>query len=121
MKRRHLALLIAAVMLGGILNAPGMTQTAQKDQDDSQKTASSTPELDGGTVFQRYCGQCHGERYPTERIKDRWTIISTHMRIRGQLTGKEAEAVLQYLYDNARQKKQRTPEPATSTREEIAQ
>lgn len=103
MKRLIFALTAAAVILGGLLSV----QVAAQDRGGGQTAALPEKQsgLDGGQVFQRYCGQCHGERYPTERTKDRWTIIATHMRVRGQLTGKEAKAVLSYLQDNARQKK----------------
>lgn len=122
MKRLHLTLIITAVILGGVLSSTSAAQESktggsQKMATPQAKQSAPEPSLDGGSVFQRYCGQCHGERYPTERIKDKWTVIATHMRVRGQLTGKETEAVLQYLHDNARQEK-RAPEPVTSTREE---
>jgi mono/diheme cytochrome c family protein len=129
MKWLIFALTVVAVILGGLLSVP----VAAQDRGGGQTAALPEKQsgLDGGAVFQRYCGQCHGERYPTERTRDRWTIIATHMRVRAHLTGKEAEAVLSYLQANAREKKQapepsepgqpkkQAPPPAASERKEI--
>jgi mono/diheme cytochrome c family protein len=106
MKRYGLALVIAAFALSGTPDG-----TAQEPRTSAEKQPASAPSLDGGRVFQRYCGQCHAERYPTERTKDQWVLIAFHMRVRGQLSGAEAEAALEYLQNNARKKEEQTPQP----------
>ncbi|MEW6749492.1 MAG: hypothetical protein AB1505_00755 [Candidatus Latescibacterota bacterium] len=110
MQRSRLTLSIAAIALG----VASVLGAAAKDRDNPRQARAS---LDGAAVFQRYCGQCHAERYPTERIQSKWTIIATHMRVRGQLTGQEAVAVLRYLQDNARQEES-APQAAASAGEE---
>ena len=60
----------------------------------------SKPVLDGAKVFGWYCGSCHSERYPRERTDAEWEVIVTHMRVRSNLTGEQADAVLHYLKEN---------------------
>lgn len=68
--------------------------TAQTDSDDEG------PALDGATVFAWNCGSCHSERYPSEHTDAEWEVIVTHMRVRANLTGEQADAVLHYLKEN---------------------
>ena len=58
------------------------------------------PVLDGATVFAWNCGSCHSERYPKEHTDAEWDVIVTHMRVRANLTGEQADAVLHYLKEN---------------------
>ena len=60
----------------------------------------SQPKLDGAKVFGWYCGACHSERYPKERTDAEWEMIVSHMRVRSNLTGEQAEAVLHYMQEN---------------------
>lgn len=75
------------------------TSTGEPDQN-TQSTEESKPVLDGAKVFGWYCGACHSERYPRERTDAEWEVIVTHMRVRSNLTGEQADAVLHYLKEN---------------------
>ena len=73
-------------------------------------TASAAKTLDGAKVFAANCGNCHSERYPSERTDKEWSLIVMHMRVRAKLTGDEARAVLRYLQANNKDdRKQGTP------------
>lgn len=64
--------------------------------------------MDGAQVYARTCGRCHNPRSPLERADRDWTVIVSHMRVRGNLTGAESRAVREFLQAmNAR------PQPAT--------
>ncbi|HEY6101814.1 MAG TPA: cytochrome c [bacterium] len=52
---------------------------------------------DGGEVYARTCGRCHNARPPVERTDGEWTVIVAHMRVRGNLTGREERAVRAFL------------------------
>lgn len=85
-----------------------MQSTTAAEQAEESQTAAieqpasgdESPSLDGGQVFTWYCGSCHSERYPAERTDEEWDVIVTHMRVRANLTGEQAEAVLRYLQEN---------------------
>ncbi len=64
------------------------------------KTVGSKTVLDGAKVFAWNCGSCHSERYPKEHSDAEWDLIVTHMRVRANLTGEQARAVLRYLKEN---------------------
>lgn len=51
----------------------------------------------GATLYRENCSRCHAERYPTERKDAQWETIMLHMRVRAQLTGQDAEQILEYL------------------------
>ena len=53
--------------------------------------------LSGSKVFEQNCGKCHLPRQPKERSDKQWKIITTHMRVRANLTAEESKAVLEYL------------------------
>ncbi len=63
-------------------------------------TAGAAKTLDGAKVFAANCGNCHSERYPSERTDKEWSLIVMHMQVRARLTGDEARAVLRYLQAN---------------------
>lgn len=51
----------------------------------------------GAEVYARTCGRCHNPRSPLERSDREWTVITAHMRVRGNLTGREMRAVRLFL------------------------
>jgi mono/diheme cytochrome c family protein len=69
-------------------------------------TADAAKNLDGAKVYAANCGNCHSERYPSERNDKEWSIIVMHMRVRANLTGAEARAVLEYLQANNKDDRQ---------------
>lgn len=57
----------------------------------------SAQELSGGEVWTRNCNRCHEYRPIKERTDRGWKIIMQHMRVRANLSGKEARAALEFL------------------------
>ena len=52
---------------------------------------------EGARVYGNTCGSCHNARSPLERTDRQWVTIINHMRVRGNLTGGQARAVLAFL------------------------
>ena len=59
--------------------------------------AQEPAEINGGTVYSVTCGRCHNPRAPNERTDAEWAVIIQHMRVRANITGAEARAVLGFL------------------------
>lgn len=52
---------------------------------------------EGARVYGDMCGRCHNPRSPLERSDRDWVVIANHMRVRGNLTGREVRSVLAFL------------------------
>jgi mono/diheme cytochrome c family protein len=52
---------------------------------------------EGARVYGNMCGRCHNPRSPLEMSDRSWTMITNHMRIRANLTGKQMRGVLAFL------------------------
>jgi hypothetical protein len=53
--------------------------------------------LTGGKIFSMYCGACHNPRSLAERPFSNYKNVSQHMRVRGNLTGKEYAKLMAWL------------------------
>lgn len=51
----------------------------------------------GATVYGNTCGSCHNARSPLERTDRQWVVIVNHMRVRGNMTGRQVRDVLAFL------------------------
>ncbi len=51
----------------------------------------------GAQTWANNCARCHNMRNPKELRDDQWRAVVSHMRVRGNLTGKEARDVLVFL------------------------
>ncbi len=51
----------------------------------------------GAQTWANTCARCHNMRDPKELRDDQWRAVVSHMRVRGNLTGKEARDVLVFL------------------------
>ena len=51
----------------------------------------------GAQTWANNCARCHNMRDPKELRDDQWRATVSHMRVRGNLTGKEARDVLVFL------------------------
>ena len=71
---------------------------------------------EGAKVYGNTCGSCHNARSPLERTDRQWVTIINHMRIRGNLTGGQARAVLAFLQATNTDPRERAPigEPAVA-------
>lgn len=99
MKHRHLILAIAAIllMLAAFVGAQEKSGTAGNQTSGSQAT-QPVKVRKGYSPDQAYksnCTRCHAE-VPKVDEKRSKTILR-HMRVRGNLTKDEAEAILQYM------------------------
>lgn len=52
---------------------------------------------EGAQVYSANCARCHNARSSTERTDAQWAVIVGHMRVRANMTGAQARAVLAYL------------------------
>lgn len=87
MKVRILILLTCLLLLAAV------TVTAQKKATTTKREADQA--VEGHRAYQNKCMSCHREthKYP----EGKQATIVMHMRVRGDLTEKEARAVLRYL------------------------
>ncbi len=76
------------VALVGVMVTVGVSQAHAQD---------STAIAEGSRVYGNTCGSCHNARSPLERTDRQWVTIVNHMRVRGNLTGRQARAVLAFL------------------------
>ena len=53
--------------------------------------------LEGGHVFEMYCGACHNVRNLAERPFSNYQNVAAHMRGRANLTGKEYAKLVAFL------------------------
>lgn len=63
----------------------------------SATTDSGTDGIDGAKLWAETCSQCHNMRPVKAYSKAEWGVIVHHMRIRANLTGKEARAIANFL------------------------
>lgn len=68
---------------------------------------------DGAKVYAATCGRCHTPRSSVERSDRDWTVITAHMRVRGNITGREMRAVRAFLQQMNRGTSEE-PEPAAA-------
>lgn len=55
--------------------------------------------VEGDKVWSVACQQCHNRPNPASHSNAQWDVIIHHMRVRGNLTGMEARAVLEFIKD----------------------
>lgn len=58
--------------------------------------AESQP-INGAEVFNNNCTRCHNARSLDEFSLEEWAVIMPHMREKAHLTGKETDAVMQFV------------------------
>jgi hypothetical protein len=76
---------------------PGKEKPAATEK----KVKPAPREFSGAEIYSMNCFRCHPERYPNERTSAQWKTIVLHMRVRANLTAKDANTVLKYLQDNS--------------------
>lgn len=78
----------------GIL-ASGLLLVAADSVASAQTSGAAVSE--GARVYGDMCGRCHNARSPLERSDREWVTVVNHMRVRGNLTGRQARRVLAFL------------------------
>ncbi len=63
--------------------------------DDQPKTKALVRQ--GARLWGPYCGSCHNARPAGERSPAEWDTILLHMRVRGNIPGTDARALLEFL------------------------
>jgi len=53
--------------------------------------------LEGGHIFEMYCGACHNVRSLAERPFSNYQNVAVHMRVRANLTGKEYAKLVAWM------------------------
>ncbi len=51
----------------------------------------------GAQLWPSVCGGCHNARGAAERSAAEWDVVVQHMRVRANLPGEDARAILEYL------------------------
>jgi len=59
--------------------------------------ASDAPAPGQAQMWEQNCNRCHNFRDPGSLSDDEWEVAVMHMRVRADLTAKEAEAIEQFL------------------------
>ncbi|VAV98667.1 hypothetical protein MNBD_ALPHA06-283 [hydrothermal vent metagenome] len=72
---------------------------APSTQAQSAKAKKTDPMLvvRGAKAWKENCGRCHNLRSPKEMTDEEWDVSVAHMRVRANLTRKDAEAVRAFL------------------------
>ncbi len=58
---------------------------------------AETQPINGAEVFNNNCARCHNARPLEEFSLEEWAVIMPHMREKAHLTGKETDAVMQFI------------------------
>ncbi len=98
MKKRLFKMMIAAVIcvplgLGLLL----MERPAQAANTPAATQSDVMQFARGAQTWANNCARCHNMRDPKELRDDQWRAVVSHMRVRGNLTGKEARDVVVFL------------------------
>ena len=97
MKNRLLKMMLAAMIAvpigfaGLLMERPAEAAKAAATPADPMQFAR------GAQAWANNCARCHNMRDPKELRDDQWRAVVSHMRVRGNLTGKEARDVLVFL------------------------
>jgi len=59
--------------------------------------ARIAPERGGAELWARNCRRCHNLRAPTSYSADQWEVVVNHMRVRANLTAKDARKIEEFL------------------------
>lgn len=90
---KTLRLVIAAAVAGALLFAASSVGVGAEEEPLSGKALVRR----GARLWSPYCGTCHNARPPGERSPAEWDTILLHMRVRGNLPARDAEALLAFL------------------------
>jgi hypothetical protein len=86
-----ISLLFLSVSLSSVLLAGTLAAVPQSDEGP-----------DGEVVYKTNCTRCHNT--PPSLNERQTRVVVSHMRVRANLTERDANAVLHYLAENARSK-----------------
>ena len=90
---KTLRFVIVAAIAGALLVAATSVDVGAEEKPASGKALVRR----GARLWSPYCGTCHNARPPGERSPAEWDTILLHMRVRGNLPARDAEALLAFL------------------------
>ncbi len=80
-----------------LLAVVGACSSLSSNQGQSTNAASAPSRKSGVQLWAENCNRCHNIRPPDSYSDAQWDVAMTHMRIRANLTGEDARAILEYL------------------------
>lgn len=83
--------MLCCLALGGTAAAAEPERGAGSTGADPQRLAH------GAQAWAANCARCHNLRDPKELRDDQWRAVVAHMRVRANLTGREARDILAFL------------------------
>ncbi len=90
--------ILSGAILALAITSGGCSTTAAEGQAGEDAAANAAAVQPGGArAWEQNCARCHNYRRPRERDDGEWRIIVHHMRVRANLTAREAEAILRFL------------------------
>jgi len=92
-RMRNVALARRIILLACLILAPAVMMNGQGKGSAARRKVS--PASDGQQAYQNKCMSCHRETHKYSEGKQ--ATILRHMRVRGDLTEKETQAILRYL------------------------
>ena len=87
---------VAALFVAGCADTP-KTETAPPASRTDTKTLSAESGKTGTQLWSDNCSMCHNMRNPAEFSDTQWKVVVNHMRLQGNLTGKEQDKVIEFL------------------------
>lgn len=88
-------LFVMSLIVG--LAACGVFQNSTSNSPDAQTQKPVTVEKSGAVLWGENCSRCHGAPNAGSFGEQQWEVIGKHMRIRGNLTAKETEKIVEFL------------------------
>ena len=87
---------LAAAILLGLASLAGCESTGSSETANGPRPAVVTASA-GARLWEDNCVRCHNLRLPDSYTDGEWAIVAHHMRLRANLTGEEARAILAFL------------------------
>ena len=77
--------------------APALLNAAPADDTPPPREAAARKPLGRAQLWSQTCNRCHNVRSPDSYSGSEWSLIMTHMRIRGYLTGDDQRTIQEFL------------------------
>ena len=96
---RHQLICVAVAVFAALsLSLPALTIADEVETPQAQSTRPDPMQLArGARSWSRECGRCHNLRSPSELSDEEWDVSVTHMRVRANIPGDEAEDIIAFL------------------------
>lgn len=90
---------IRCLLVSCLLAAAGAAACQPRAQVSASASAGGelADEPTGAELWSASCRRCHAMRSPSEYGAESWKVVMMHMRVRANLTGREARAILSFL------------------------